>query len=135
MTGREADRVNNYRDLHIWKRSYQAALAMYRFTGTFPDHERYGLIAQIRRAAVSVPSNIAEGYSRGTRRDYLRFLWMANASIAELETQLSLARDLGYTPARDADRILRELGEIGRMIRATIRTLTNRDPSTGRPAS
>ncbi len=132
MSSEQPEAVRHYRDLHIWQRSYDVVLRMYRLTGSFPDHERFGLVTQIRRAAVSVPSNIAEGYSRGTTRDYVRFLWMANGSVAELETQLSLARDLGYGGKREAEAVLRELQEIGRMLRATIRTLTDRDSSRHR---
>ncbi len=134
MSFEQPERVRHYSDLHIWQRSYKVVLRMYRLTQAFPDHERFGLVAQIRRAAVSVPSNIAEGYSRGTTRDYLRFLWMANGSIAELETQLNLARDLSYSPRPDTEAVLTELKEIRRMLRAMIRSLADRGSGRGNPA-
>src|SRR5688572_1545386 len=86
--------LKSYRELRVWRAAMALAKDLYRLTAAFPELERYGLTSQLRRGAVSVPSNIAEGYSRASRREYLRFLGMARSAIAEIETQLMLARDL-----------------------------------------
>lgn len=88
--------VKNYRDLVAWQRAVELGLETYRLTATFPDTERFGLTQQMRRAAVSIASNIAEGYGRGSTGDYLRFLKIARGGLCELETQLLFARELGY---------------------------------------
>jgi four helix bundle protein len=88
--------LKNYKELKIWQRSYQLCLEIYKITKTFPNEERYGLTSQIRRAAVAVPSNIAEGYGRKTTPEYIRFLYNAYGSICELETQILLSGDPGY---------------------------------------
>jgi four helix bundle protein len=80
--------LKNYRELKVWQRSYRLCLDIYKITKRFPNEERYGLTSQIRRAAVSVPSNIAEGYGRKTIPEYIRFLYIAYGSICELETQI-----------------------------------------------
>lgn len=92
-----------------------------------PHEERFGLTAQIRRAAVSVPSNIAEGYSRDTTRDYIRFLWMARGSLAELETQLMIAAELRFTGREASGGMLAEVNEIQRLLNALIRSLKGKD--------
>ena len=80
--------LKTYKELIVWQKSFRLCTQLYKITRAFPSEERFGLTSQIRRAAVSIPSNIAEGYGRGTTPDYIRFLWMANGSVAELETQL-----------------------------------------------
>jgi len=87
--------VNDYSDLIAYQKAYDLVLRVYRLTGSFPKEEQYGLTSQIRRAAVSIPSNIAEGFMRGSR-EYAHFLKIALGSAAELETQLSISKDLGY---------------------------------------
>lgn len=88
--------VRSYKDLLVWQRSVQLALAIYRLTAAFPAEERYGLTSQLRRAGVSVPSNIAEGYGRGTRKEYKQFLAIARGSTLEVQTQLTIARELEF---------------------------------------
>jgi four helix bundle protein len=88
--------VKSYRDLVVWQRSIQLSLAIYRLTAAFPLEERYGLSSQLRRAGVSVPSNIAEGYGRGSRKEYKQFLAIARGSTLEVQTQLTIARELGF---------------------------------------
>ena len=88
--------LKNYKELKVWQKSYELCLEIYRITAKFPKEERYGLTSQIRRAAVSVPSNIAEGYGRKTTPEYIRFLYIAYGSNCELETQILLSGDLGY---------------------------------------
>lgn len=91
-----ADSIRSHRDLHAWQRAYALGLAIYRASAAFPSEERFGLTSQLRRCAVSIASNIAEGYGRGSRQDYVRFLRNARGSICELDTQLHFAHDLGY---------------------------------------
>jgi four helix bundle protein len=88
--------VTSYKDLKVWQRGIELSLAIYKLTASFPSDERFGLISQLQRAAVSVPSNIAEGYGRGTRKDYKQFLSIARGSTLEVQTQLLIARELGY---------------------------------------
>lgn len=87
--------VNDYKELIAYQKSYELVLRIYQLTHTFPKDEVYGITSQIRRAAVSIPSNIAEGFMRGSK-EYIHFLKIALGSAAELETQLSLSKDLGY---------------------------------------
>ncbi len=86
--------LKNYKELKVWQRAYQLCLEVYKITKRFPNEERYSLTSQIRRAAVSVPSNIAEGYGRKTTPEYIRFLYIAYSSNCEMETQILLSGDL-----------------------------------------
>jgi four helix bundle protein len=88
--------INSYRDLLVWQKGMALAKQIYLMTRAFPEDERFGLITQMRRAAVSVPSNIAEGQARQGRNEFVQFLSYAEGSLAELDTQLKLADDLGY---------------------------------------
>lgn len=115
--------LRSYKELKVWQRSFDLCKRVYRLSRSFPADERFGLVAQVRRATVSIPSNIAEGHSRDTTRDYLRFLWMAKGSLAEVETQLMLARELGFGNTDETEAVLVELDEIGRMLKGLIRSL------------
>jgi four helix bundle protein len=95
--------MGDYRQLSVWKRAHGLALRIYHATRRFPDTERYGLIAQLRRAAISVVSNMAEGSGRQSDRELARFLRIARGSVCELECQLLLARDLGFLKSEDVD--------------------------------
>ena len=88
--------MQRFTDLKVWQRSHAFTLEMYRVTSSFPDHERFGLVSQLRRASASVPTNIAEGSKRARNQDYARFLNIAEASLAETEYLVILARDLEY---------------------------------------
>ncbi len=88
-------------NLEVWKQSMELARTIYRKTKIFPVDERFGLVCQMRRSAVSVPSNIAEGACRGSRKDFIRFLMIARGSLGEIETQSYLAKDLGYLENND----------------------------------
>jgi len=88
--------IHSHKDLTVWKRSMELVLAVYVLTENFPRTEIYGLTSQMRRCAVSIPSNIAEGRSRGTRRDYLQFLRISLGSAAELETQIEISKQLPF---------------------------------------
>ena len=88
-----------HRDLHAWQHAIALVKVIYRLTAAFPDSERFGLTAQMRRAAVSVPSNIAEGAARTTTREFLHFLGIASGSLSELDTQITLAKNLNFPGA------------------------------------
>lgn len=103
-------RKRKHHDLRVWQDAIQLVTRVYRETEKFPPDERFGLIAQMRRAAVSIPSNIAEGAARETRKDFLRFLSHARGSLAELETQWLIAGELGYRePESELDTAINHL--------------------------
>lgn len=115
--------IQSYRDLVVWQRGVELSLDIYRCTGDFPADERFGLVSQLRRAAVSVPSNIAEGFGRGSRQDYLRFLKVARGSLFELETQLTIACRLEYLPQQAFERLDELSKEVGRVLSGLIKSL------------
>jgi len=122
--------LKSYKDLTVWQRAYQLCLETYRATSSFPTEEKYGLVSQMRRAAVSVPSNIAEGYGRRTKGEYIQALHIAYASLCELETQMMLANDLAM-PSGDGLRYVGEtLGDVERLLKALIRSLQQEGEST-----
>jgi four helix bundle protein len=129
--------VRTYRDLIVWRKAYDLSLAVYRATRDFPKDEIYGLRSQLRRAAVSIPSNIAEGYGRRTTAEYMRSLNIAYGSNCELETQLSIATDLDFIPRPVAEKLAHQASEVERMLTALRRALARRsspslDPSVPR---
>jgi four helix bundle protein len=115
--------MTSYRDLEVWRKSYALALSVYRATHGFPPREAFGLTSQVRRAAVSILANMAEGYCRHSRADYLRFLAIAQGSAGELDTLLSLGRDLSYLEASAAEELTGGLSEVGRMLTGLTRSL------------
>lgn len=121
--------VQSHRDLHVWKRSIQLVKEIYRVSKRFPDSERYGLTSQLTRAAISVPANIAEGNARGTRRDYAQFISIARGSLAEVETYLIIAVELGYVRNESVESLNKEMDEIGRMLTA-LRIRLSKRPSS-----
>ena len=115
--------LKSYRDLLVWQRAMELVVLVYRITAEFPQREIYGLTAQMRRASVSVPSNIAEGYGRGTRKEYIQFLSIAQGSLKELETQAILAERLNYSPPPKIEELLSETERVGKMLGSLIRSL------------
>lgn len=107
----------NHKDLRVWQKSYELCLMVYKLTESMPTNEKYGLISQIQRSAVSIPSNIAEGQQRGTNKEFKHFLQIAKASSAELETQLLLTRDIYDT---DVTVEINIIDEIQRMLQTLI---------------
>ncbi len=118
--------LKNYKDLNVWQKSYRLCLDIYSFTRKFPKEEVYGLSSQIRRAAVSVPSNIAEGYGRKTRKEYIQALYIAYGSLCEVETQIMLAGDLDYIESEALKELISDLRDSERMLKALIRSLENK---------
>lgn len=118
--------THSYKDLIVWQRSIEVVLVVYELTRRFPKEEIYGLTSQMRRSAVSVASNIAEGRGRGTRNDYLQFLRIAYGSSAELETQLEIAQRLPETQGLDYSKARPLLDEVMKMLYVMIRSLNPR---------
>ncbi len=119
----EKKKVQGYKDLLVWQKGVQLAKEIYRITQTFPHDEKFGLVSQMRRAAVSIPSNIAEGQARHTTKEFVQFVSHAEGSVAETDTQLILARELGYCPEdRDAEASAL-LSDLRKMLNALRRTL------------
>jgi len=110
--------MQSYKQLRVWQRAHALTLAVYRLAATLPTDERFGLCSQLRRAAVSVPTNIVEGTKRQTNADYARFLNIAEGSLAETEYLLLLAADLGYLTPQDHQPIAAETDELARMLHA-----------------
>ena len=113
----------SYKELMVWKQSYNFGLEIYKITKNFPQEEKFGLITQLRRASVSIPSNIAEGSKRSTRKDYRSFLVKAYGSGAEIETQLLYSKDLGYVKENEFFLLNSQLTEIMKMLNVMIRKL------------
>jgi four helix bundle protein len=113
--------IKTFRDLVAWQKSMDLARSVYRGSRAMPDSERFGLTSQMRRAAVSVPSNIAEGYARQSTDDYLRFLRVSRGSLAELSTQYELATSMEMTP--HDSQTLELLAETDRVLQGLIRSL------------
>lgn len=115
--------VASHKDLLVWQRSMDLVETVYRLTGSFPATEQWGLISQMRRAAISVPSNIAEGYGRQATGEYRHHVSFARGSLLELETQILLARRLKYLQAVDAEPVLKEIDQISRMLATLVSKL------------
>ena len=115
--------LKSYRELLVWQKGIDLVVIAYKATAGFPKSETYGLISQIRRAATSIPANIAEGYGRGTRKEYLQFVMVAQGSLKELETHFIVSEKLSYLTASQAARLLTQTDELGRMMGSLIRKL------------
>ena len=118
--------VKTYRDLLVWQKGMTLVIEVYKLTNLFPREELYGLTSQIRRSAVSLPSNIAEGHGRNTTQDYIRFLYIANGSLYELQTQVEIALNLEYVSQADFEHIYEQSREIERMLSRLIQKLESK---------
>lgn len=112
--------------LDVWKKAIEMVTLVYEVTKQFPSEERFGLTSQIRRAAVSIPANIAEGAARQTDKEFNQFLSIAQGSSSELETELLIAKNLGYIQSDDYERVVHEINTIARMIVGLSRTVRTR---------
>lgn len=117
--------IRSFRDLVAWQRAMDLVASVYALTRGLPDEERFGLTSQMRRAAVSVPSNIAEGYGRGHTADYLRFLRQARGSLYELQTQIELLPRLSLIAQEAHQAVLEDSENLERILAALIRSLSN----------
>ena len=118
-----ADKINSYRDLRVWQSGMDLAVECYEATKTFPREELFAMTSQIRRAASSIPANIAEGHGRGSRKEYRQFLRTAQASLRELETHLLLSARVKLLPEPVAAKLLRTADQLGRMLQALQKSL------------
>ena len=118
--------LKNFKELKVWQKSYQLCLELYGIIKDFPNEEKYGLSSQMRRADISIPSNIAEGYGRKTIPDYVRCLYIAYVSTCELETQILLSGDLNYLYNDDQVILLDKIKEVERMLMALIKSIENK---------
>lgn len=116
--------VKTHKDLDVWKQSIQLVKQIYKITQIFPKHEIYGLTNQIRRAAVSVPSNIAEGAGRNSDKEFIQFLHISLGSLAEVETQLIISMEIGYVD--NINTPLNEINNIQKMLNGLIKHIKNR---------
>ena len=115
--------IETYRDLEIWKKGIEVVKGIYKLTEKFPKQETYGLISQMRRSATSIPSNVAEGFKRYHNKEYKQFLHMTLGSCAELETQVTIAKELKCIQQSEEAILLEKLDHIGRMISNLLKKL------------
>jgi four helix bundle protein len=118
---------SSYKDLIAWQKAMEMVAMIYDATSEFPSDERFGLVSQLRRAAVSVPSNIAEGKARYSNRDFVRFLRQARGSLAEIETQVLIAQQRRYLPDAQVTTLTKRLDELGRILSGLINSLGKTD--------
>ena len=114
---------HSYRDLVVWQKSMQFVTTLYRSTEGFPKSEMFGLCSQLRRAVVSIPSNIAEGQGRNSPKEFIHHLSYAYGSLLETETQLQIAANLGYIEQAEVNRLPQDAAEIGRMLNGLLRSI------------
>lgn len=117
--------MNSYRDLIVWQKGLKLVTDIYKSSESFPKSEVFGLTAHLRKTAVSVPSNIAEGYGRGSQNDYVRFLKIARGSLYELQTQLEVSSNLGYLKQEVFEVLEQKANEIERMLNTLIKKVQN----------
>ena len=126
MTGDERKAARGYKDLLVWQKGIALVKQVYRITRTFPADEKFGLVSQIRRAAVSIPSNVAEGQARHTTREFIQFVSVAEGSLAELDTQMIIATELGYCRPSDTQEVVELMSELRKMLNGLRRKLEGR---------
>lgn len=114
---------SSFRDLRVWQDAMKLTVEIYKATVSFPKHELYGLAQQVRRAAVSIPSNIAEGKGHKSNKEFCHFLFHARGSLLEVETQLMIAQELGYLPPDDGRRLAVAAEKVGRALSGLINSL------------
>lgn len=120
--------TNGYRDLEVWQKSMDLCELIYELTKDFPADERFGLVSQLRRASVSVVSNIAEGAGRNSPKEFIQFLSISYGSLCEVEAQLLLSVRLDFAKESDIDAIMNMLSSVGRMTKALQRSLSTQQP-------
>ncbi|MBY0354380.1 MAG: four helix bundle protein [Rickettsiales bacterium] len=122
----EQGKAEGYQGLSVWQKGINYVEKIYRVTSAFPKEEMYGLISQMRRAAVSIPANIAEGYARRSDAEFARFLLIAAGSSAELETHVIIAHRLSFITLAESDEIMADTNELGKMLHGMHRSITQR---------
>lgn len=119
--------MRTHKDLEVWQQSMRMVTSVYELTKEFPKEEMYGLTNQIRRAAVSVPSNIAEGAARHSRKEFIQFLYIALGSTMEVDTQIIISKNLGYLDNEKRLKLCNRINDIGKMINGLIKYLKERN--------
>lgn len=117
------EKIRNFRDLDVWKKGIEIVKEIYQIAGKFPKQELYGLVSQMQRAAVSIPSNVSEGFNRFHNKEYKQFLYIALGSCAELETHIEIARELKYIGKEEIEVMLEKIDHESRMLRNLIKKL------------
>ena len=128
MPANDQPKPRHYKELLVWQKGMNLAKLVYKLTMRFPPEERYGLTSQMRRAVVSVPSNIAEGQARRSTNEFLQFLSIAEGSLAELDTQLCLGVELGFATQSDVEPSFKEIDELQKMLVSLKRKLSSYSP-------
>ncbi len=116
-----------HKKLDVWKDSVKLAASVYKLTEMFPAEEKFGLVSQMRRAAVSISSNIAEGAARQSRKEYIQFLYIASGSASELDTQMDISEEIGLIRSEAVEPIRTAIDSVSRMLQGLIRSLKGRD--------
>ena len=124
--------VADYRNLEVWQKAMELTMMIYDAADAFPNHERYGLVSQMERAAVSIPSNIAERYGRQSDKEFYHFLSITRGSLYELQTQVYIASGRSYMSEERTNKINQRLDQLGRMIYGFMKRLENANPSIRR---
>ena len=125
--------MESYRELVVWRKAVDLVSEIYALTKALPESERFGLTSQLRRAAVSVPSVLAEGHARSSTREFMRYVSMSMGSLAEMETQLVIAGNLGFLEESSIASVLGSCSEVGRMLRGLRKSLESRPDVQNRP--
>ena len=116
-------KIKTYKDLIVWQRSIQLVTTVYSLTKTFPSDERFGLVSQLNRAVISIPSNIAEGWGRELSKNYLQFLRISRGSLMEVETMILISKKLGYINEENFKELNKEIEEVGKILQGLIKSV------------
>ena len=115
----------NWEDLLVWQKSHRLVIDIYKILSNFPEEEKYGLISQIKRCAISIPANIVEGHSKNTKKEFLRFLFISRGSLEELKYYFLLSKDLGFIEFNKFNELNLKLGEVSYLLNQLIKSLTS----------
>jgi four helix bundle protein len=118
--------IKTHKDLIVWQKSVTFVTEIYKITSSFPDDEKFGITSQLRRAAVSIPTNISEGAARHSRKEYVQFLYISLGSVSEIDTLLLIVGNLKYSDAEELSKLQRQAEEIKKMLTSLIKSLNNK---------
>lgn len=120
------EKIASFTDLEVWQHGHDFVIDIYKTTSSFPKHETYGIVSQLRRAASSITSNIAEGFSRYSYRDKARFYYNSRGSVSECQNHILISKDVGYLPSNKADQLFEDAGKIRRILNGLIKSTETR---------
>jgi four helix bundle protein len=123
-------KISTYKDLIVWQKSIQLVTDIYALTKTFPSDERYGMVSQLNRAVISVPSNIAEGWGRELSKNYLQFLRVSQGSLMEVETMILISKNLGYINETNFKELNKKIEEVGKILQGLIKSVQQKTSLT-----